>query len=133
MADPNLLICVGATKAGTSWLYRYLHDHEECHVRAAKECRYFLTLHARNLMRQLMVTLRVCIVRVRISLSQIPILSMLSRHFALWNVWLSKIFFSMKRLNLPMCFYLAHRFLKKMAPLPTLRGVFLAFEKRCHH
>ena len=63
MADPNLLICVGATKAGTSWLYRYLHDHEECHVRAAKECRYFLTLHARNLMRQLMVLsalIRVC-------------------------------------------------------------------------
>ena len=53
MADPNLLICVGATKAGTSWLYRYLHDHEECHVRAVKECCYFLTLHARNLMPQL--------------------------------------------------------------------------------
>ena len=29
MADPTLLICVGATKAGTSWMYRYLHDHEE--------------------------------------------------------------------------------------------------------
>lgn len=54
MADPNLLICVGATKAGTSWLYHYLHNHEECHVRAVKEYRYFLTLHARNLMPQLM-------------------------------------------------------------------------------
>lgn len=54
MADPNLLICVGATKAGTSWLYSYLHDDEECHVRAVKECRYFLTLHTRNLIPQLM-------------------------------------------------------------------------------
>ena len=52
MADPNLLICVGATKAGTSWLYRYLHGSSGMpRVRAVKEYRYyFSTLHARNLM-----------------------------------------------------------------------------------
>lgn len=41
MSDRKLLICPGATKAGTSWLYRWLHDHPECHVRAIKELHYF--------------------------------------------------------------------------------------------
>lgn len=43
MADPTLLYCVGATKAGTSWLYRTLHDHPECAVRAVKELHYWDT------------------------------------------------------------------------------------------
>jgi hypothetical protein len=32
---------VGATKAGTSWLYRYLHAHPDCHLRSVKELHYF--------------------------------------------------------------------------------------------
>ena len=55
MADPTLLICVGATKAGTSWMYRYLHDHAACHVRSIKEYHYFSTFNPKKLMRQLKV------------------------------------------------------------------------------
>ncbi len=43
MANPTILYCVGATKAGTSWLYRTLHDHPECHLRAVKEAHYWDT------------------------------------------------------------------------------------------
>ena len=38
------MFCVGATKSGTSWLYEYLSDHPECHVRPTKELHYFDTL-----------------------------------------------------------------------------------------
>ncbi|WP_420863071.1 sulfotransferase [Algirhabdus cladophorae] len=41
MTAPAIMYCVGATKAGTSWLYRYLHDHPECHLRSVKELHYF--------------------------------------------------------------------------------------------
>ena len=41
MSDPALLYCVGATKAGTSWFYRTLHAHPECHLRAVKEAHYW--------------------------------------------------------------------------------------------
>lgn len=46
MAAPTLLYCVGATKAGTSWLYRYLHDHPECAMPAVKEAHYWDTFDA---------------------------------------------------------------------------------------
>lgn len=32
---------VGATKAGTSWLHRYLDSHPDCHLRGIKELHYF--------------------------------------------------------------------------------------------
>jgi len=41
---PTVLVCVGATKAGTSWLYRYLHDHPDCHLRSIKELHLFDSL-----------------------------------------------------------------------------------------
>lgn len=37
----TLLFCVGATKASTSWLYRYLAGHPECYLRSIKELHYF--------------------------------------------------------------------------------------------
>ncbi|MFQ1700541.1 sulfotransferase [Loktanella agnita] len=43
MPDPTVLFCVGATKAGTSWLYRYLHDHPDCALPAVKEAHYWDT------------------------------------------------------------------------------------------
>jgi len=52
MADPTLLICVGATKAGTSWMYRYPYDHEECFARSVKKCHYFSKFNSKKLMRQ---------------------------------------------------------------------------------
>lgn len=44
MADPTLMFCVGATKAGTSWLYDYLHGHEECVMQSVKEAHFFDTI-----------------------------------------------------------------------------------------
>lgn len=38
---PVIAICVGATKAGTSWLYEQLATHPECHFRTIKELHYF--------------------------------------------------------------------------------------------
>lgn len=46
MAAPTLLYGVGATKAGTTWLYRYLHDHPECAMPAVKEAHYWDTFDA---------------------------------------------------------------------------------------
>ena len=42
--EPTLLFCVGAAKSGTTWLYRYLHDHPECHLRSIKELHFFDTI-----------------------------------------------------------------------------------------
>lgn len=44
--EPTYLFGAGATKAGTSWLYRYLAEHPECHLRTIKELHYFDTLEA---------------------------------------------------------------------------------------
>jgi len=41
MTAPTLLFCVGATKAGTSWLYRYLEGHPACFTPVIKELHYF--------------------------------------------------------------------------------------------
>ncbi|SLN30726.1 hypothetical protein AQS8620_00973 [Aquimixticola soesokkakensis] len=38
---PTVLICVGATKAGTSWLYDYLEGHPQVWMRTVKEVHYF--------------------------------------------------------------------------------------------
>jgi len=43
MAEATVAIGLGATKAGTSWLYRYLCDHPECHFRGPKELHFFDT------------------------------------------------------------------------------------------
>jgi hypothetical protein len=40
---PNILLCVGATKAGTTWLHDQLATHPECHLRTIKEYHYFST------------------------------------------------------------------------------------------
>lgn len=52
MAEPTIMYCVGATKAGTSWLYRYLHDHPDCAMPAVKEAHYWDTFDADALERQ---------------------------------------------------------------------------------
>ena len=38
---PTYLFCIGATKAGTSWLYDHLAGHPECYFRSIKELHYF--------------------------------------------------------------------------------------------
>ena len=53
MAGPTILYCVGATKAGTTWLYRYLHDHPDCGMPAVKEAHYWDTFDAARLEKQL--------------------------------------------------------------------------------
>lgn len=52
------MICVGATKAGTSSLYRYLHDHPDCHLRSVKEIQYFNTVDFNDYDRQFDVLAR---------------------------------------------------------------------------
>lgn len=39
--QPTYLLGVGATKAGTTWMYRYLAGHPACHLRTIKELHYF--------------------------------------------------------------------------------------------
>ena len=41
MAGPALIFGIGATKAGTSWLWDYLYHHPQCRFRAVKELHYF--------------------------------------------------------------------------------------------
>lgn len=53
MSDLTLLYCIGATKAGTSWLYRYLHDHPDCSMPAVKEAHYWDTFDANDCEKQL--------------------------------------------------------------------------------
>ncbi len=43
---PVFLFCVGATKAGTSWLYDQLRAHPDCALRTIKEYHYFSTKNA---------------------------------------------------------------------------------------
>ena len=43
MPEPVIMFGVGAAKAGTSWLHRYLDGHPQCHFRAIKELQYFNT------------------------------------------------------------------------------------------
>ncbi|SMY07782.1 sulfotransferase [Flavimaricola marinus] len=43
MPEQPILFCVGATKAGTSWLYRALHEHPDCALKSVKELHYWDT------------------------------------------------------------------------------------------
>ncbi len=40
---PAIMICVGATKAGTTWLHDQLAQRPDCHLRSIKEYHYFNT------------------------------------------------------------------------------------------
>lgn len=40
---PTILMCVGATKAGTTWAHDQLAAHPECYLRTIKEYHYFST------------------------------------------------------------------------------------------
>ncbi len=44
MTAQSLIFCVGAAKAGTSWLHNYLRSHDECYLRSLKELHYFNAL-----------------------------------------------------------------------------------------
>ena len=41
---PTYLLGMGATKAGTTWAYRYLAGHPDCHMRSVKELHFFDSL-----------------------------------------------------------------------------------------
>lgn len=55
---PTYLFGVGATKAGTSWLHRYLAGHPDCHLRAIKELHYFDSLEKGSFAHQVKVNRR---------------------------------------------------------------------------
>lgn len=48
-----VFLCVGAAKAGTSWLHNQLSAHPECHLRSIKELHYFDGLDEGTLSRTL--------------------------------------------------------------------------------
>lgn len=48
MIGQTLIFCLGATKAGTSWLFDHLYAHPECHFSAVKELHYFDALEQGN-------------------------------------------------------------------------------------
>lgn len=54
MAEATLMFCVGATKAGTGWLYEYLTDHPDCHFRSIKELHYFDAIENGKLDREIL-------------------------------------------------------------------------------
>jgi Sulfotransferase family len=43
VGDVRLVYGLGATKAGSGWLYRFLRAHPDCHLRALKELHFFDT------------------------------------------------------------------------------------------
>lgn len=45
---PTFLFGIGAQKSGTTWLYRLLKQHPECHCSETKELHYFDVLHRRG-------------------------------------------------------------------------------------
>ncbi|QYK39884.1 MAG: sulfotransferase [Paracoccaceae bacterium] len=51
--EPTILLGVGATKAGTTWLWDHLAAHPDCHARAIKELHYFDTLENNTFGRQI--------------------------------------------------------------------------------
>lgn len=53
--DPVILLGVGATKSGTTWLYDHLRAHPQCHLRSIKELHYFDTLESGAFQHQLRV------------------------------------------------------------------------------
>lgn len=58
MAQATLLFGIGAAKAGTTWLYRYLAGHPEVHLPAVKELHYFDTVETGRFDRQVQRMLR---------------------------------------------------------------------------
>ena len=52
MSEAPLLFCVGAAKAGTSWLHRVLSDHPGCALRSIKELHFFDALDRGEVDRQ---------------------------------------------------------------------------------
>lgn len=53
MEGRTLMFGVGATKAGTSWLHRYLCDHPQCDLPVIKELHYFDRIDAPHLEKEL--------------------------------------------------------------------------------
>jgi hypothetical protein len=52
VSEAPLLFCVGAAKAGTSWLHRVLSDHPGCALRSIKELHFFDALDRGEVDRQ---------------------------------------------------------------------------------
>lgn len=50
MTIPDLLLCVGAQKSGTTWLYNRLANHDETRRSRHKELHYFTAVHCGGLL-----------------------------------------------------------------------------------
>ncbi len=90
MAAPTLFFCVGATKAGTSWLHEALSDHPECRFRSIKELHYFDALeHGRITAQVSQITARRDVLMARIDGAPVLKAAELSVRVQDRNDWLS--------------------------------------------
>jgi hypothetical protein len=71
------MLCVGATKSGTTWLYDHLAGHPDCHLRAIKELHYFDTLANGGFDRQIKVQSAFeAKLRNRLAVAKSPVITM---------------------------------------------------------
>ena len=89
-ADPTILFCVGATKAGTSWLYRHLSQHPDCHLRSIKELHYFDMIEKGN-QRRFVRQMRERVLRLRAAIAEGDARPTLQRQLRDAEAWLAVI------------------------------------------
>ncbi|MFP4274128.1 MAG: sulfotransferase [Paracoccaceae bacterium] len=84
MAETVLMFGLGATKAGSSWLYRFLRGHPDCHLRAVKELHWFDTLAGNRRKRRIArLTARVAALRAEAEAGTLSVPRRLDDHAAL--------------------------------------------------
>lgn len=92
MAQATLLFGIGAAKAGTTWLYRYLAAHPEVRLPAVKELHYFDTCETAKFDRQVARMERESARRVeRLPSGDRPLDRRLKREIAGYQGWLDVI------------------------------------------
>ena len=92
MTEATLLFGIGAAKAGTTWLYRYLAGHPEVRLPAVKELHYFDTVETGKFDRQVTRMERECARRVeRLPTGDARLDRRLRREIGAYQGWLDVI------------------------------------------
>ena len=92
MGNATLLFGIGAAKAGTTWLYRYLAGHPEVRLPAVKELHYFDTCETGKFDRQIARMERECARRIdRLPTGEVALDLRLKREVAAYQGWLDVI------------------------------------------
>ena len=85
-AGPTYLFCLGATKAGTSWLWDHLASHPECHFRTIKEYNFFFLSDAAGFDAAILQG-RQKIARQEAKIATVPHEAWAGRHLADLRAW----------------------------------------------